>query len=512
MQGTDFDLGDALLSIEQEGPGEWPEPLPLTSKIDPLPYPTDALPETIRAAVEEVRDFVQAPVSMIAGSALAAVSLSSQALVDVERAAKLKGPCSISNLIIAESGERKTSIDGYFMTAIRDFETEQVELAKPILKQYEAEAAAWNARRAGLLDAIKAAAKAGNSCEGLEADLLELQQNEPIPPRIPRHIYQDATQEAQVKGLTVWPSGGVISSEAGAVFGSHGMGADSLMRNLSTYNILWDGGTLRFDRRTEGGSFTLKGARLTLSLQVQEATIRAFINKAGALARGTGFLARILIARPESTQGTRFFKEPPARWPALAAYHTRITEILNMPAPINEDGALEPRTLTLSPEAKVAWIVFHDTVEKELSCGGELIDIRDVASKAADNVARLAALFHVFEYGLEGEIQSGHIEAAARIVAWHLNESRRFFGKLAISSEAGNVARLDAWLLEYCRAERTDTVSTRTVSQYGPGPLRKKEPFASALNELIELDRVRLIKTGKQKSIQLNPALIEGAK
>jgi putative DNA primase/helicase len=28
--------------------------------------------------------------------------------------------------------------------------------------------------------------------------------------------------------------------------------------------------------------------------------------------------------------------------------------------------------------------------------GGELYDLRDVGSKAADNVARMAALFHVF--------------------------------------------------------------------------------------------------------------------
>ncbi len=497
---------------EIETPGEWAEPLPLNAKIDVLPYPVDALPEKIRAAVEEVRDFVQAPEALISGSALAAVSLASQALADVERASRLNGPYSLNFMTIAESGERKTSTDGYFMTAIRNYENEQAELAKPELKRYEAEAASWASKRAGILDAIKSAAKAGNPCDTLEAKLHDLQREEPIPPKIPRLIYHDATQEALVKGLTGWPSGGVISSEAGAVFGSHGMGQDSLMRNLSTYNILWDGGTLRFDRRTEGGSFTLKGARLTVSLQVQGPTIKAFFDKAGDLARGTGFLARFLIAWPDSTQGTRFFKEAPAHWPALAAFHTRISELLNMPAHINEDGSLDPQTLTFSPGAKAAWVLFHDTVEGELNCGGELTDVRDVASKAADNVARLAALFHVFENGLEGSIEAVHIEAAGRIVAWHLNEARRFFGELAISSEAGNVARLDAWLLEYCRAKRTDTVSTRTISQYGPGALRKKENLESAIYELIELDRVRLLKDGKQKSIQLNPSLIEGAK
>lgn len=43
-----------------------------------------------------------------------------------------------------------------------------------------------------------------------------------------------------------WPSGGVISSEAGSVFGGHGMGSDSVMRNLAALNQLWDGATLRW--------------------------------------------------------------------------------------------------------------------------------------------------------------------------------------------------------------------------------------------------------------------------
>jgi len=33
----------------------------------------------------------------------------------------------------------------------------------------------------------------------------------------------------------------VVSSEAGLVFGMHGMGKDSIMLNLSTLDQLWDG-------------------------------------------------------------------------------------------------------------------------------------------------------------------------------------------------------------------------------------------------------------------------------
>lgn len=53
----------------------WPKPHPLAAKVEPEPYPLDALPLAVRAAVEEVAGFVKAPVPMVASSALAALSL-----------------------------------------------------------------------------------------------------------------------------------------------------------------------------------------------------------------------------------------------------------------------------------------------------------------------------------------------------------------------------------------------------------------------------------------------------
>lgn len=58
---------------------------PLAVKVEPEPYPLDALPASIRAAVEEVVGFVKAPIPMVASSALAALSLAIQAHADVSK-------------------------------------------------------------------------------------------------------------------------------------------------------------------------------------------------------------------------------------------------------------------------------------------------------------------------------------------------------------------------------------------------------------------------------------------
>ena len=55
-------------------PEQWPEPAPLVNQQESEPYPLDALPGIIGAAVCEVVDFVQCPVALAACSALAVVS------------------------------------------------------------------------------------------------------------------------------------------------------------------------------------------------------------------------------------------------------------------------------------------------------------------------------------------------------------------------------------------------------------------------------------------------------
>jgi putative DNA primase/helicase len=277
--------------------------------------------------------------------------------------------------------------------------------------------AAWEAERDGVLAAVKEAGKKGRPTDKLRGDLAQLQQEKPEPPRVPRLILGDETPESLAWSLAKqWPSAGVLSSEAGVVFSSHGMGDKSAMRNLALLNVLWDGGAHQIGRRTSE-SFTMRGARLTMGLMIQETTLREYFRKSGGLARGTGFLARFLVAWPESTQGQRQFTEAPANWPHLAAFHRRIAAILNQPAPIDEDGALIPAMLSMAPDAKAAWVGYHDAIESELRSGGELFDVRDVASKSADNAARLAALFQQFEHGMGGAIGLDSFERAGYYLA-----------------------------------------------------------------------------------------------
>jgi len=504
--GGDADTG----GVAKAGGMEWPEPEPLTEPLDALPYPDEALPRILRDAVRQAQAFVQAPMALVACSALSALSLAAQGLANVRRDHQLVGPISLYLLAVADSGERKTTCDAIFCPALRDWESGRRQEMSPEIAKLEAATAVFEAKKAGILEAIKHKRRRAQDTVGEERELEALVGHAPVPPLVPRLLYADATPEALAHALaTGWPSGGVLSAEAGAVFGAHGMGQDTILRNLALLNVLWDGGEMAIDRRSKP-SFVLRGRRLTFGLMVQPEALRGFLERAGTLPRGTGFIARFLIAWPGSTQGTRAYRPAPEAMPQVALFGARIRELLAQPLATDAHGCLNPAVLDLSPQARAEWIRFHDEVERELGARGAFRGVRDVAAKAAENAARLAALFHVLEHGASGTIASEEIRAAACIVGWHLNEARRLLADLDTPPSLAAAIRLDAWLRNEAIANDTDRVPTKRIYQYGPNCVRDSRDLRAALAILAERGRARMEEDGRRRAVAINPALLDG--
>ena len=136
--------------------GEWPDYVTLVrEEEEPRPFPVAALGTIMEEAVIEFHGYGKQPLSMIAGSALATASLACQGLSDVGRDSQNIGPISLSVLTIAESGERKSSLDKAFSKALRDWERAKADKMKDEIKKSIADHAEWEAKRQGLLAAIK---------------------------------------------------------------------------------------------------------------------------------------------------------------------------------------------------------------------------------------------------------------------------------------------------------------------------------------------------------------------
>jgi putative DNA primase/helicase len=353
--------------------------------------------------------------------------------------------------VIAESGERKTSADRRMRLAAQGWQQEVRDRRVAEVAEADSRVAAWQAEWEGILSKIKSASggkpnRSGLSIVDLKASLARLETQRPHRVIMPTLFYEDVTPEALAQEIAAgWPSAALWSDEGALVVGSHGMSDDSGYFGL--INRFWDGNS--FERfRAAAKSFTVNGRRLTCSLMMQHVVLCQLLGAAGGVARGVGFLARFLPAWPHSTMGTRLYQAADLDTAALANWDARIKELLSLPLPADERTmTLNPPTIFLSHGARNHFIAFHDDAERELGRTGQFGEVADFAAKAAENAARLAAVFWALEQGPSGEINAETMEAAAAVEAWHLHEAKRIVGAAKIPqavADAGIVGRVDA--------------------------------------------------------------------
>lgn len=156
--------------------------------------------------------------------------------------------------------------------------------------------------------------------------------------------------------------------------------------------------------------------------------------------------------------------------PAVDVFNARVRALLDTPLITDAQGGLAPTMLDLSPAAHAAWVHAYDHIERQLGGAGHYASIRDVAAKAAENIARLAALLHVLDHGPAGEIDERCVEDTSRIIDWHLHEARRLLADLDAPPELSAAIRFDAWLRD--EALRTGDLRIASARIYQHLPVR----------------------------------------
>jgi putative DNA primase/helicase len=225
--------------------------------------------------------------------------------------------------------------------------------------------------------------------------------------------------------------------------------------------------------------------------------------------RTTGNLARFLIAKPESKIGKRPYKEP-SEMSAVKKFNNTIYKILGMMPEFEdaEDAEITPVFFKLEKEAQQIWIDFYNWCEKEQIEAGDLEEIRDFASKSAEQAARIACIFHIFEHqNLSIHISGDTMQRAVRLARWYLDEARRVLINMAVPEVHNNALQLWHWLHVRCLQEDNYCYTGNDILQYGPNPVRKKDKRDAALQLLHTYGYIKLENRGRSVFIYLNPLI-----
>ena len=466
----------------------YPEVVPLSAQEQGFGdlFPVEALPPIIRDAVLEHQKYGKQDISLVVVAALTQVSLAAQGLVNVRRNAQIVGPISLYFAAIVPSGERKSTADAAFSKAAKEWQIEKLDAFRKENQSYKDDLCLWETKKTGLQNKLKAAVDKPAKAAEYTALLEDVLKQKPTPPVCPQLLYTDINQQTlSVVLASNRPSAGLISDEGGLFVGSNGMAPEACLGFFAFLNTLWDG--TEYNRhRLNMQDARLVGRRFTCSLMMQPSVMRHLMSMGKGMGRDIGFLARMFMIQPTPTAGTRDYQEPPETLPHLGTFSRRIRALLDTPLPVDEqasDGRLMPPSLKLNDAAKDQWVDYYHEVEYAMKPYGNLVEIQDFASKSAENAARLAACFHVFERSIDDIIHENTMHNAITCARWFLREALRIFAQHDKPQNVSDAESLWAW----CMHKDFETLTLSIISRYGPNHLRKhRQRYKMAVNLLQE--------------------------
>jgi hypothetical protein len=200
-------------------------------------------------------------------------------------------------------------------------------------------------------------------------------------------------------------------------------------------------------------------------------------------------LARMLTVAPESTIGTRLFREAtPLEGRVLAEYHNRMKALL-LREPQTEPDApdvLAPEPMRFTTDAKALWVLFYNAVEADLAPGKPLHPIKGFGAKLAEHAGRLAAVLAFYDNPESLEVDRHHAACGIELAKHYAGEMLRLAGSASVSPEL----RLAQKLLTWWQARPVSEVHLATIYQRGPHGI---EDAATARRAIAVLEQHGLI-------------------
>lgn len=385
------------------------------------PYPIAAFPSIIRKAIEEIITNIQSPDSIAGMAVVTTMSAAVQGYVGILHPITGKElPASIYQCVVANSGERKSTVDNLVSKPLREFDEFNQRKYEKELREYKVKMLIWNQQKKVLLNGIKNSITNGERHENWDEQLSEHLNQEPSKPQLRVLMHQNTSERALLESLDgEGRSIAIISDEGEIILQS------PLFNKWGLMNACWEAATLSLNRAS-GIKITARNPRLTISMMVQGSVFLEFLEKRGSNARGTGFFARFLMAWPQSTQGYRFTRNMDPTWEHLAEFHKSIQEALENQTNEHSSEHSGKTTYKLDEDAKVLFVSLLNHIEQLIQPQKNLSDIHDFASKTGEIMLRIAALLHHF--GKQpGEITCDTLRRAMEIVNFHLIEFQRIF-------------------------------------------------------------------------------------
>ncbi len=434
-------------------------------------FPVDVFPDPAINFIKDLSSGMQVDETIVGSGVLSLAAMIVQGMGNVSEGRQMI-PLSLYTMVVAESGERKTSADNEIFKAVREIEQSDFQEYQRNIDCYEVAYKIWK-RKSSHADLVDAAYFA---------------ENKPKRPKSPKIIVSDPTSEGLFfqfqKGKN---SLGLCTDEGAKIFGGYSLSTSRSFSGVGHFSNFWDGKPIERTRASDEISPTLYDKRLSASIMMQPYIFDSVWDN--LLFQEQGFLARFLIAKPQSKAGSRTYEEDSEHVESSVAFHDRVRHLLKNP--------IEYEYIKLSKESRKAKLEYQQKLEFKIGVGGEYNAIAPFANKSAEQAIRIAGVLFLFgedpvRRGCRNiEIPIDYMERGIALSEWYLSQAA-ILSLDSLEEKCIKNSEKVFCVLEKLMTEKKRGVYVKEVVQRCPRSIvRKTKNILSYLKKLENDGRVR---------------------
>ncbi|MEH6459727.1 DUF3987 domain-containing protein [Chitinimonas sp. JJ19] len=456
-----------------------------------------SLPEPIRQSVIDMVTVCQVSVPMAIMLHLAIVSSVCQGAYDVIGHDERPTPCLLWLIILAKSGDRKSSAMRHGLNFV-------YQLIDRISVQYEHRYGEYRVRKTsfdtvtkGLKRKLEQEVREGKSYGETAQSLADHLVTEPSAPQKNQLLYDDITIPALLEQMADHTPLATLNWDEGAPR------IKALSnQHISILNKLFDGDDAICQRKGEPDK-VIKSPRLTMCIAAQPEVWKKTLGERLDYFEEVGLQARCFILETPSLQGLRQKNDSPFTYREFGReqFESRLLQIAEATYG-TEDGTIPPRkTLGLSPEAKLLALREYNNIENLIGRFGSYEPIAAHASKLPNLILRVACLYTAVCSDSD-EISAEMYDRAAYLGHFFAGEQLRMKQKplqfeAFVDPVEDGCNRLQQFFLRMYREKGWCTVTKRCILRNGPGGLRTSSALMPVLHRMQFRGQVKLQNMGK---------------
>ena len=448
-------------------------PIPFVS-YDLPEFPTQVLPRWLQEFVRALAHATQTPEDLAGLLVHTGLATAMAKKVRVWIRQGYTEPVNLYAVVTMPPGSRKSPVFEAVMHPVQRHEEMLIQQKAPEIAKAEMR---YNVKKGVVQRAQTEASREENAtkreklteaAEALAVELLNM-----LPPEKPRLITDDTTPE-RLASLLCAQNGrmAVLSPEGGETFaGMSGRytaqkGKNQLLgQNFGVYLKGFSGDTIRVDRVGRPAECVRRPA-LTVGITIQPDVLQGLQDQAQF--RGRGLLGRFLYGLPPVLLGRRQTKVNPMPSHVAEAYLTNMTELLELPLPLDDDGNVKEHRLYFSPEAQKEFDKFEAWVEPLLDQFGLLGHMTDWGGKFVGNVARIIGLLHCAKHRcVPWEVPVAHetVQHAITLGKYLMAHARAAYGQMGADQAVEDAKYMLDWLRRDLERETKTFISRRDLHQ-----------------------------------------------